>query len=101
MVIPSWIFFLVALWVIAFGLYRIRVALKRPAQLEEPDRPNFMRRGLYSQSSRTHVLFGVIYLLLGGCLVGMGFGWQPMGPGGCARERADSSAPPAPAPAQK
>jgi hypothetical protein len=78
MALPAWVFFLVAVWVIAFGVFRIVVAVKR-ARLAaaEPDRPNLMKRGLYALSPRTHILFGVVYILLGGTLVAMGFGWQP------------------------
>ena len=78
MAIPRWIFFLVAVWVIAFGVFRIVVAVRRQRlAAADPDRPNFMKRGLYALSPRTHILFGVVYILLGGCLVAMGFGWQP------------------------
>ena len=78
MVLPPWIFFLIAVWVIAFGVFRIVMAVKRSRLARsEPERPNFMKRGLYSLSPRTHILFGVVYILLGGCLVAMGFGWQP------------------------
>ena len=76
--LPAWIFFLVAVWVIAFGVFRIVVAVRRQKlAAKDPERPNFMKRGLYSLSPRTHILFGVVYILLGGCLVAMGFGWQP------------------------
>jgi hypothetical protein len=76
--IPRWVFFLVAVWVIAFGVFRIVVALRRRGQDEAaPDRPNYMRRGLYALSPRSHVLFGVIYLMLGASLIAMGLGWQP------------------------
>jgi uncharacterized membrane protein HdeD (DUF308 family) len=76
--LPAWIFFLVAVWVIAFGVFRIVVAVKRSRQAaRSPDRPNFMKRGLYALSPRTHILFGIVYILLGGCLVAMGLGWQP------------------------
>ncbi len=78
MALPAWVFFLVAVWVMAFGVFRIVVAVKRKRLLEsDPERPNLMKRGLYALSPRTHILFGVVYLLLGGCLVAMGFGWQP------------------------
>ena len=89
MTIPRWIFFLVAAWVLAFGLFRIRMALRRRGAADEPARPNFRRRGLYALPPRSHLLFGVLYLLLGSCLVAIGFGWQPMlGPTACAGDRA-------------
>ena len=37
------------------------------------------RRGLYAMSKRTHLLIGVVYLLLGGALVATSFGWNPFG----------------------
>jgi uncharacterized membrane protein len=76
--LPAWIFFLVAVWVITFGVFRIVMAVKRSKLAsKDPDRPNFMKRGLYALSPRTHILFGIVYIVLGGCLVAMGFGWQP------------------------
>jgi hypothetical protein len=74
--IPRWLLFLVAAWVIAFGVFRIVVALRRrPA---EEQGPNFMRRGLYARAPRTHVLFGALYVILGGFLIATGFGWAPV-----------------------
>ena len=35
--------------------------------------------GLYAMGRRTHVLIGVVYLLLGGALVATSFGWNPFG----------------------
>ena len=76
--LPAWVFFLVAVWVVAFGVFRIVMAVKRSKLAsKDPDRPNYMKRGLYALSPRTHILFGVVYILLGCCLVAMGFGWQP------------------------
>ena len=75
MTVPRWLLFLVAAWVIAFGLFRIFVAL-RPRRDE--DGPNFMRKGLYARTPRSHVAFGALYLLLGGFLVATGFGWTPV-----------------------
>ncbi len=90
MVLPAWVFFLVAVWVIAFGVFRIAVAVKRSKlAASDPDRPNLMKRGLYALSPRTHILFGVVYIVLGGCLVAMGFGWQPGS--GCLGKQAPES----------
>ncbi len=76
MTIPRWLLFLVAAWVIAFGLFRIYIALRprRPS----PQGPNYMQRGMFARSPRTHVLFGVVYLVLGAFLVATGFGWAPV-----------------------
>ena len=87
MMIPRWLLFLVAAWVTAFGVYRLRVATRKRAREDEPDpeRPNFQRKGLFGRSARSHILFGVLYILLGGALVAMGLGWKPMiDPAGCA-----------------
>lgn len=86
MMVPPWLLFLVAAWVMAFGVYRLRVATKnREREAEaDPGRPNFSRKGLYGRSPRSHILFGALYILLGGALVAMGLGWQPMiDPAGC------------------
>jgi hypothetical protein len=86
--IPRWLLFLVAAWVIAFGVFRIVVALRRrPA---EGQGPNFMRRGLYARAPRTHIIFGALYVLLGGFLIATGFGWAPVvGIAACAGARED------------
>lgn len=84
MMIPRWLLFLVAAWVIAFGVYRLRFALQKRDRDADPERPNFSRKGLYGRSQRSHIVFGVLYLLLGGALVAMGLGWKPMiDPAGC------------------
>ncbi|HUS68581.1 MAG TPA: hypothetical protein VMZ28_28795 [Kofleriaceae bacterium] len=84
MMIPRWLLFLVAAWVIAFGVYRLRVATQKRDRDADPERPNFARKGLFGRSQRSHILFGVLYLLLGGALVAMGLGWKPMiDPAGC------------------
>jgi uncharacterized membrane protein HdeD (DUF308 family) len=82
--VPRWLLFLVAAWVIAFGVFRIVVAL-RP---RSPEGPNFMRKGLYARAPRSHILFGAVYLMLGAFLIATGFGWAPvMEMGGCAGKR--------------
>ena len=86
MSVPRWLLFLVAAWVIAFGLFRIFIGLRpRP---RGPEGPNFMRRGLYARTPRSHILFGALYLILGGFLIATGFGWAPvMDIGGCTGKR--------------
>jgi hypothetical protein len=77
--VPSWLLFLVAIWVIAFGAFRLHVARqrKRAAENPDPERPDFRKRGFYAQSPRRHAVFGVLYLMMGAVLVAMGLGWQP------------------------
>ena len=59
MVVPPWLTFLVAGTVIAFGLYRLRLALRS----EEEGAPR--RKGVFGQSRRTQAIRGSLYLLLG------------------------------------
>lgn len=88
MKVPPWLLVVVAIWVIAFGVFRFYLARERRKEVE-PDRPNFRKKGFYAQSSRRHTFFGALYLLMGGVLIAMAFGWQPpiMGQG-CAKEPA-------------
>jgi hypothetical protein len=91
-VVPRWLLFLVAAWVIAFGVFRIVIAL-RPRRTEDGG-PNFMRKGLYARGPRAHGLFGVIYLALGGFLIATGFGWTPpVDMSGCAGKRSSVEPP--------
>jgi hypothetical protein len=90
--VPRWLLFLVAAWVIAFGLFRIFIALRR--QPRSPEGPNFMRRGLYARTPRSHVLFGGVYLVLGAFLIATGFGWAPAADmGGCLGKRESTEVP--------
>ena len=72
-IVPIWLTFLVATMVIIFGLYRIKMAL-RSAEEDEKARA---KKGLYSLPRRTHVLFGILYLLLGVFLIAGAFGFRP------------------------
>jgi hypothetical protein len=75
--VPPWLTIGVALLVIAFGLYRLRLALK-PAD-PDPTKKPLLGGGFYKMNSRTHLLVGVVYLLLGAALIATSFGWNPMG----------------------
>lgn len=78
--IPPWLLIVVAIWVIAFGVFRLYIARKKRAENKEepdPNRPNFRKSGFYAQSPRRHTVFGALYLLMGGVLVAMAFGWKP------------------------
>jgi len=73
MILPRWIPFAIAFWVIAFGILRLRIATRK----EVPeDRPNFRKGGYYGRSKRSHAIYGVAYLLVGLYCVAMGFGYQ-------------------------
>jgi hypothetical protein len=75
--VPPWLIFGIAAFVIGFGLYRIRLALK-PAETD-PAKKSMMGGGFYRMSPRTHLFIGVLYLALGGALIGTAFGWNPFG----------------------
>ena len=60
-----------------FGVYRIRLALKKPET--QDGGAKVMGGGFYKMSSRTHLLIGVVYILLGGALIATSFGWNPIG----------------------
>jgi hypothetical protein len=71
MVIPRWVVFLLAAWTFAFGGYRLYVALHNRRRGEGQLR----RKGMYAMSRRRHLLFGVLYLIIGAYLTAMGFGY--------------------------
>jgi hypothetical protein len=73
--VPQWLTIGVAVIVIIFGLYRMRIAFRT----DEQDARARARKGLYAMGRRTHFLIGVVYLLLGGALVATSFGWNPLG----------------------
>lgn len=72
--IPVWFAVTVAVFVILFGAYRIKLGLTASAEQEEAMR---RRGGLYGMGKRFHLFVGVIYLLMGGALTAMALGWQP------------------------
>jgi len=74
MVIPVWLTLGVGILALAWGVYRIRIALRSDAE----DQRARARKGLFALARRTHFLVGVIYLLLGGALLATSFGWNPI-----------------------
>jgi hypothetical protein len=70
MFIPAWITFVVAAMVSGFGVYRLYLAYTSDAETLA------RRKGLYGLPRRTHLLFGVLYLLLGAFLVTTGLGYN-------------------------
>ncbi len=77
--VPAWVTLGIAVIVIFFGLYRIRMALqKKPTGDGEPKR-GAMGSGFYRMSPRVHATIGVLYLALGGALIATSFGWNPFG----------------------
>jgi len=73
--IPVWLTLGAAILVILFGVHRIRLSFRS----DEEEQRALQRKGLYAMGRRTHRLIGVVYLLLGGALVGATFGWNPFG----------------------
>jgi hypothetical protein len=64
----------IAIIVLVFGLYRIRLAMRKP----DPEN-DAKRGGYYRMAPRTHALVGIVYLLLAGALIATTFGWNPLG----------------------
>ncbi len=91
--VPVWVTLGVAILVIAFGLYRVRMALRKPAT--EDNKPSVMGGGFYKMSPRAHLVIGLLYLSLGGALIATTFGWNPLGGafGGSSDAAAKDSAP--------
>jgi hypothetical protein len=77
MTVPPWLTFLVAGMVIFFGLYRLWIAFRqRPAERER----GVERKGLYGLPPRRHLLFGILYLILGGMLIAGALGYSVLPP---------------------
>ena len=73
--VPVWLTLGVAILVLAFGAYRIRLAFRS----DEDDQRARAKKGLYAMGRRTHFLIGLVYVLLGGALIATSFGWNPFG----------------------
>ena len=74
--IPVWLTLAIAALVIIFGVYRITLALTRTKEQEDKAKA---KGGLYAMGKRTHLVVGVVYLLLGAGLIATSFGWNPFG----------------------
>jgi hypothetical protein len=72
--IPVWLTIVAAIFVTAFGVFRLYVATRKPDPNEPPPRSGFHR-----MSKRTHGLLGVVYLMLGAGLFAVALGWNPFG----------------------
>jgi hypothetical protein len=73
--VPVWLTLGIASLVCLFGLYRIRLAFRSG----DADERTGARKGFYAMGRRTHLLIGVVYLLLGGALIATSFGFNPFG----------------------
>jgi uncharacterized Tic20 family protein len=72
--VPQWLSLLVAFWVMTFGIYRLWLA-RNPKQDLAKDQG---KKGLFAMNRRTHLLIGLVYVLLGTALIATSFGWNPM-----------------------
>ena len=68
--IPPWLFAVIGVVVIVFGIWRIKLSRR---SLEE-DQAAQRRGGLYGVNRRTHLLIGCLYILLGLYLLIESFG---------------------------
>jgi len=76
MAVPPWLTFLCGLMVLAFGGYRVAVGFRSN---DAQKRAEKRKGGLYSLPRRRHMLFGVVYLLMGVFLILTAFGIDPTG----------------------
>lgn len=72
--LPLWLTFTCAAMVILWGAYRIRLGLRS----QEAEQRAREKKGLFAMPRRTHLLVGVIYLILGGGLIAIALGWNPL-----------------------
>lgn len=75
--IPVWLTLGIAVLAFVWGGYRIRIALRSDDEDQRARAEG--KRGLFALARRTHLLFGVAYLLLGVMLVATTLGWNPLG----------------------
>ena len=75
--VPVWLTLGVAIVVLAFGGYRIYLGTRKRVAGDEAAQG--ARRGYYRMSPRSHLLVGVIYVLLGAALIATSFGFNPLG----------------------
>jgi hypothetical protein len=76
MTVPPWLTLLVAGLVIFFGLYRLWIAVRSPPRTAS----TVPLKGLYGLPRRRHLLYGIVYLILGGLLIAGALGYPILGP---------------------
>ncbi len=92
MMLPSWLVFGVAFWVLAFGGFRIYLAVTRNRP-RRADAPSYRSRGLFARSAKAHAIYGVLYLIFGAYLVASALGYGFTYEGGCRRPESSTSLP--------
>lgn len=77
--VPIWLTLVIAALVLGFGSYRIWLATRPAVVVDDGEPPprSLLGGGFYRMGKRTHLLVGIVYLLLGGALVATSFGWNP------------------------
>ena len=63
--LPPWVVLVVAGLVLVFGVYRIRMAFRS----DEADQRARAAGGLYGMGRRSHLLFGILYILMAAYLI--------------------------------
>jgi hypothetical protein len=72
--VPVWLTLMCAALVIVWGGYRVKLGLRS----KEAEAKAAEKRGLFGLPRRTHLLLGLVYVLLGLGLVAISFGWNPL-----------------------
>jgi hypothetical protein len=75
--VPVWLTLGFAIILMAWGAFRMRMGLKKPAPDAEPGRG--VVGGFSRMNPRTNLFLGAIYILFGVALVAASFGWNPLG----------------------
>ena len=72
--VPVWLTLMCAALVILWGGYRMKLGLRS----KEAEARAAERKGLFGMPRRTHLLIGLVYVLLGVGLLAVSFGWNPL-----------------------
>ena len=81
MVLPTWLVFILAAWVLVFGGYRLWVAFRRDG--DDTTKPHWSQVSVFGRTKRAHLIYGSIYFLAGVMLVASGFGVEMPFAKGC------------------
>lgn len=73
--IPVWLTLGVAILVIGFGIYRLKLSWRSDEEQERAEQGG----GLMRMSRTKHRFVGLLYCALGAALVAVSLGWNPMG----------------------
>ncbi len=74
MSVPPWLTLMCAALVILWGGYRIKLGLRSAAA----EAKAVEKKGLFGMPRRTHLLLGLVYVLLGAGLIAISVGWNPL-----------------------